>query len=91
VFSGHLFHVSGDSLLAWRATAGTASVATGTTGGDCIAVQGTAGVTCTQAALQVSLDITQSEPQSASQGGESRSASLASVSVAGVLLNFRFP
>ena len=91
VFSGHLFHVSGDSLLAWRATAGTASVATGTTGGDCIAFQGTAGVTCTQAALQVSLDITQSEPQSASQGGESRGASLASVSVAGVLLNFGFP
>jgi len=91
VFTGHLFHVSDNSLLAWRATAGTASMATGTTGGDCVAFQGTAGVTCTQAAMQASIDITESEPQSVAQGGESLSASLSSACVAGVLLNFGFP
>ncbi|MGH7623902.1 MAG: hypothetical protein ACREOJ_01120, partial [Gemmatimonadaceae bacterium] len=91
VFTGHLFHVSDNVVLAWRALAGTASMATGTTGGDCVAFQGTAGVTCTQAAMQASIEITQSEPQSATQGGESRSASLSSASVAGVLLSFEFP
>jgi hypothetical protein len=89
--SGHLFHVAGSTVSAWRADAGTASVATGTTGAACAGFPLTGGVTCTQAALQASFTITGAHHDNGAQPTDVRSASLSPVSVAGIQLRFLFP
>ena len=89
--AGHLFLLAGGSVSAWRAEAGTASVARGTMGGACAAFPSTGGVTCSQAALETSFSISAARHDNGVQPTDTRSASLPATSVAGVLLNFQFP
>lgn len=86
--NGHLFHVAGNVVTAWRAQTGTASFATGTSSGSCIGFQAQSGVSCTAAALQASIDVTSATPDLGSSG-DTRHATLAATSVAGILLSFR--
>lgn len=86
--NGHLFHVAGSTVSAWRAQAGGGTFATGAGGGACTGFQAQSGVTCTAAALQTSFSITTATPDGGSSG-DARHASLAATSVAGILLTFR--
>jgi hypothetical protein len=88
--SGHLFHVSGSIVTAWRAEGGTASFAGGTSGGACDGFQQANGVTCAQSALQSTFSITVARQDGGVQSSDTRSASLSATDVTGILLTLTF-
>lgn len=88
--SGHLFHVAGSAVSAWRAEGGTASFSTGIAGGACLGFQARAGVSCAQSALEGSFAITVARRDDGGQPVDTRTASLASIDVAGILLSMEF-
>ena len=84
----HLLHVTGSSVLDWAAETGTAEFATGTTSGACAALPLPSGFSCFKSTLQAAFTITHvgtAIPE------EDHSASLASVTVPGVLLTINTP
>lgn len=85
----YLFHVAGSVVSAWRAQTGDAAFTTGATGGPCVGFQASAGVTCVQSALGASFSIASAVADNASTTG-TRQATLATTSVAGILLTFQF-
>jgi hypothetical protein len=88
--SGHLFHVSGSAVTAWRAESGTASFVAGALGGACDGFQETGIVTCTQSALQSTFSIEVARHDDGAQPSDTRSASLSATDVTGILLTFQF-
>jgi hypothetical protein len=87
--NGHLFHVAGNTVTAWRAQAGTATLSTGSVGASCAGFQSTAAVTCAQSSLTAEFAISSALENGGGQ--TSRSASLAATTVAGILLSYHFP
>jgi hypothetical protein len=88
--SGHLFHVSGSTVSAWRAEDGTASFAAAAAGGACDGFQETDIVTCAQSALQSTFSIAVARHDDGAQPSDTRSASLSAAEVTGILLTFQF-
>jgi hypothetical protein len=88
--SGHLFHVSGSTVTAWRAESGTASFVAGAAGGACDGFQPTGMVTCAQSALQSTFSIEVARHDDGAQPSDTRSASLSATDVTGILLIFQF-
>jgi hypothetical protein len=82
----HLIHVDGHTATDWVATAGLASLANALTGSACSGFPTTQGVTCFESTLLASFNVTAASPQN--QPSNTRTASLASVAVPGILLRF---
>jgi hypothetical protein len=89
--NGHLFHVAGNTVTAWRAQAGIAALSTGSVGDACTGFTPDAGVSCALSTLTAGFTITSALEDSGVQGGGTRSASLDATTVAGILLSFSFP
>jgi hypothetical protein len=88
--NGHLFHVAGNTVTAWRAQAGTATLSTGSVGNSCTGFVSTV-VTCAQSTLTAEFTINSAVQDSGPQTSGTRSASLAATTVAGILLSYHFP
>ena len=88
--NGHLFHVAGNTVTAWRAQAGTATLSTGSVGNACTGFASTL-VTCAQSTLTAEFTIGSAVQDSGPQTSGTRSASLAATTVAGILLSYHFP
>src|SRR5437867_10302018 len=88
--SGHLFHVSGNTVTAWRAESGAASFVGGAAAGVCDGFQPASGVTCAQSALQATFTIAVARHDGGVQPADTRTASLAATAVTGILLTFHF-
>jgi len=88
--NGHLFHVAGNTVTAWRAQAGTATLSTGSVGNPCTGFTSTL-VTCAQSALTAEFTINSAVQDNGVQTSGTRSASLAATTVAGILLSYHFP
>jgi hypothetical protein len=82
--------IAGADLRAWRAIQGDASFATDGTGDACAGFSAT-GVTCVIARLQTAFAVTQASEVDPPGFAEVRSATLATISVPGVLLTFAAP
>ena len=90
--NGHLFHVADNTVAAWRAQAGTATLSTGSVGNPCTGFASGVGIiTCTQSALTAEFNIDTAVQDSGVQTSGTRSTSLAATSVAGILLSYGFP
>jgi len=89
--NAHLFHVAGNTVSAWRAQAGTGTLSTGSVGNACAGFASNAGVTCAQSALTAEFTINSAVQDSGPQTSDTRSASLAATTVAGILLSYQFP
>ena len=89
--NGHLFHVAGNTVTAWRAQGGTATLSTGSAGNSCAGFASNAGVTCALSTLTAEFNIDSAVQDSGPQTSGTRSASLAATSVAGILLSYHFP
>ena len=90
--NGYLFHVAGNTVTAWRAQAGTATLSTGPVGNPCTGfVSGIGTITCAQSALTAEFNIDSAVQDSGVQTSGTRSASLAATTVAGILLSYHFP
>ena len=89
--NGHLFHVAGNTVSAWRAQAGTGTLSTGSMGNSCTGFSSTAAVTCAQSTLAAEFNIVSAVQDSGGQTSGTRSASLVATSVAGILLSYHFP
>jgi len=89
--NGHLFHVAGNTVTAWRAQGGTATLSTGSAGNACAGFASNAGVTCAQSGLTVEFTIDSAVQDSGVQTSATPSASLATTTVAGILLSYHFP
>ena len=89
--NGHLFHVAGNTVTAWRAQAGTATLSTGALGDACTGFVSNVAVTCAQSALTAEFNIVSAVQDAGGQTSSTRSASLAATSVAGILLSYHFP
>lgn len=89
--NGHLFHVAGNTVTAWRAQGGTGTLSTGSVGSACTGFQSTATVTCAQSALTAGFTIDSAVQDSGAQTSSTPSASLAATTVAGILLSYHFP
>jgi hypothetical protein len=89
--NGHFFHVAGNTVTAWRAQVGTATLSTGPVGNSCTGFASTMSVTCAQSALTAEFTIDSAVQDSGPQTSGTRSASLAATSVAGILLSYSFP
>jgi len=89
--NGHFFHVAGNTVTAWRAQVGTATLSTGPVGNSCTGFASTMSVTCAQSALTAEFTIDSAVQDSGVQTSGTRSASLAATSVAGILLSYSFP
>lgn len=85
--TAHFFHISGNTVAAWRATTGGATLAADTVGAACTAFQATAGVTCAQASMKASFNVISAASDSSSSSS-TRHATLSSSTVGGVLLTF---
>src|SRR6185503_5211866 len=81
----HLIHVDGSTITDWMATNGTATFTKGTTGPECSLPKVT-GVTCLESTLQAAFNVISASP--ANQPGNTRTASLATIAVSGVMLQF---
>lgn len=88
--NGHLFHVAGNTVTAWRAQAGTATLSTGSVGNACTGFVSVV-VTCAQSTLTAEFTINSAVQDSGPQTSGTRSASLAATTVAGILLSYHFP
>lgn len=88
--NGHLFHIAGNSISSWRASAGTATLARGTFATACEGFQGDATVTCTQANLNASFSIDLALADVGSATTDDKTAVLSSIPVPGIILNFHF-
>lgn len=81
-----LFHVSGSTVTAWRATAGTASFSLGDgPAGSCSSITNSATVTCQPADLNASFTITAAAPDNGSTSG-TKTASVAQTVVGGIII-----
>jgi hypothetical protein len=89
--NGHLFHVDGNTVTAWRAQGGTAALSTGGVGDACTGFVSNVSVTCAQSTLTAAFTISSALEDSGVQGSGTRTASLAPTTVAGILLTFSFP
>lgn len=89
--NGHLFHVAGNTVTAWRAQGGTGTLSTGSVGSACTGFQSTATVTCAQSALTAEFNFDSAVQDGGVQTSGTRSASLAATTVAGILLSYHFP
>jgi len=90
--NGHLFHVAGNTVTAWRAQGGTATLSTGSIGNPCTGfASGIGTITCAQAALTAEFNINSAMQDSGAQTSGTRSASLAATTVAGILISYGFP
>lgn len=89
--NGHLFHVAGNAVTAWRAQAGVASLSTASVGAACTGFTSIATVTCAQSKLTAAFTITSALEDSGAPGAGTRTASLTPTTVAGILLSFGFP
>ena len=89
--NGHLFHVDGNTVTAWRAQTGVASLSTASVGDACAGFLTTAVVSCAQSKLTAAFTITSALEDSSVQGSGTRTASLTPTTVAGILLSFGFP
>jgi hypothetical protein len=89
--NGHLFHVAGNAVTAWRAQAGTATLSTGSVGNPCTGFASDMATTCAQSALTAEFNIVSAAQDGGGQTSGTRSASLAATSVAGILLSYHFP
>ena len=89
--TGHLFHVAGNTVTAWRAQAGIAALSTGSVGNACTGFVSNASITCAQSALTAGFIIDSALEDSGGQTFGTLSASLAGASVAGILLSYHFP
>jgi hypothetical protein len=90
--NGHLFHVAGNTVTAWRAQTGTATLSTGSIGNPCTGfASDVATITCAQSALTAEFNIDSAVQDSGGQTSGTRSASLAATTVAGILLSYQFP
>jgi hypothetical protein len=89
--NAHLFHVDGNTVTAWRAQGGTATLSTGSAGSSCAGFASNAGVTCAQSALTAEFNIDSAVQDSGGQTSGTRTASLAATAVAGILLSYHFP
>lgn len=90
--NGHLFHVDGNTVTAWRAQAGVASLSTASVGVACAGFISTVPVTtCAQSKLTAGFTITSALEDSGAPGAGTRTASLTPTTVAGILLSFGFP
>jgi hypothetical protein len=89
--NGHLFHVAGNTVTAWRAQVGTATLSTGLLGNSCTGFASTVSVTCAQSTLTAEFTIASAVQDSGPQTSGTRSASLAATTVAGILLSYHFP
>ena len=86
--NGYLIGLENSMVRTWRATAGSASLATGGgSAGACVGFPATDGVTCAEGEIQVSFSITETHEENA-DFGEARTASLVSVAVPGIVLTF---
>jgi hypothetical protein len=88
---GHLFHVDGNTVTAWRAEAGVASLSTASMGDACTGFASGVGVNCAQTTLTAAFTITSALEDSGGQPSGTRTASLTPTTVAGILLSFNFP
>jgi hypothetical protein len=89
--NGHLFHVAGNAVTAWRAQAGTATLSIGALGDACTGFVSDAAVTCALSTLTAEFNIDSAVQDSGPQTSGPRSASLAATTVAGILLSYHFP
>jgi hypothetical protein len=89
--NGHLFHVAGNTVTAWRAQGGTAALSTGAVGDACTGFVSNVAVTCAQSTLTAEFTIGTAVQDSGPQTSGTRSASLAATTVAGILLSYHFP
>jgi hypothetical protein len=90
--NGHLFHVAGNTVTAWRAQGGTATLSGGPAGNSCSGFVSTQPIiTCAQSALTAEFNIDSAVQDGGSQTLGTRSASLATTTVAGILLSYGFP
>jgi hypothetical protein len=90
--NGHLFHVAGNTVTAWRAQTGTATLSTGSVGNPCTGfASDVATITCAQSTLTAEFTIDSAVQDSGVQTSGTRSASLAATTVAGILLSYSFP
>jgi hypothetical protein len=89
--NGHLFHVAGNTVTAWRAQAGTATLSTGSVGNACTGFVSNVAVTCALSELTAEFNIDSAVQDSGPQTSGTRSASLAATTVAGILLSYHFP
>jgi hypothetical protein len=89
--NGHLFHVAGNTVTAWRAQGGTATLSTGSVGNACTGFASTQIVSCAQSTLTAEFNIDSAVQDSGPQTSGTRSASLAATTVAGILLSYHFP
>jgi len=87
VVSAHFFHVSGNTVAAWRATTGGATLAADTVGAACSQFQAAAGVTCAQASMRASFNVISAASDSSSSSS-TKHATLGTSNVGGVLLTF---
>ena len=89
--NGHLFHVDGNTVTAWRAQAGVASLSTGPVRGACTGFVATQSIDCAQSTLTAEFTITSALEDSGGQASGERSASVTPTTVAGILLSYHFP
>jgi hypothetical protein len=90
--NGHLFHVDGNTVTAWRAQGGTATLSTGSVGNPCTGFASDIGtISCAQAALTAEFNIDSAVQDSGAQTAGARSASLAARTVSGIRISYGFP
>jgi hypothetical protein len=89
--NGHLFHVAGNTVTAWRAQAGTATLSTGSVGNACTGFVSNVSITCAQSTLTAEFTIASAVQDNGVLTAGTRSASLAATTVAGILLSYHFP
>jgi hypothetical protein len=89
--NGYLFHIAGSTLDSWRAESGSASFVTGSSVGDCQNFQSIVGITCARIGLEASFNIDVARRDAGGQAADTRSASLAPVTVAGIRLTILAP
>jgi hypothetical protein len=90
--NGHLFHVAGNTVTAWRAQTGTATLSSSSVGSPCTGfASNVAIITCAQSALTAEFNIDSAVQDSGPLTSGTPSASLAATTVGGILLSYGFP
>ena len=89
--NAYLFHVAGSTLDSWRAESGSASFVTGSPSGDCQNPQSNAGIACARIQLETSFNIDVARRDNGGQSADTRNASLATATVAGIRLTILAP
>jgi hypothetical protein len=81
---GHMFHIDGGTIAAYRATTGSAALTSGSPGASCDLLPLPSNVTCAQTSLQATFSIIQADRDNGGVLSGHKAASLSQTTVAGI-------